>query len=121
MGEELPTQQLPKENAPWGTHEYTVGAKIIMKSHVYSEVPNNPVGSNQKVSSAEKSCSWPFWRWEENWNYQFEIMAPLQIQLFKLFFPIVEVYEQICTVSSKSWINSCRTKMDLGAFSELTF
>ena len=24
MGEELPTQQLPKENAPWGTHEYTV-------------------------------------------------------------------------------------------------
>ena len=43
MGEELPTQQLPKENAPWGTHEYTVGEKIIMKLHVYSEVPNNPV------------------------------------------------------------------------------
>ena len=46
MGEELPTQQLPKENAPWGTHEYTVGEKIIMKSHTYSEVPNNPVGLN---------------------------------------------------------------------------
>lgn len=44
MGEELPTQQLPKENAPWGTHEYTVGEKTIMKSHVlYSEAPNNPV------------------------------------------------------------------------------
>ena len=27
MGEELPTQQLPKENAPWGTHEYTVGGE----------------------------------------------------------------------------------------------
>ena len=32
MGEELPTQQLPKENAPWGTHEYTVREKMIMKS-----------------------------------------------------------------------------------------
>ena len=26
-----------------------------------------------------------FFRWEENWNYQFEIMPHLQMQLFKLF------------------------------------
>ena len=53
MGEELPTQQLPKENAPWGTHEYTVGEKIIMKSHTYSHLSNKRTGLNKRVWRAE--------------------------------------------------------------------